>query len=552
MNETQRQVQLARYYRNLRILVVDDFENFRLSIRQMIRAFGVDRIEVAGNGEDAVARCEHEEFDIVLCDYNLGAGKSGQQVLEELRYNKVMKHTTLFVLITAETAKDMVMGALEYLPDAYLTKPITKAVLQQRLDNLVEQREALKPINEAMDEENLDRALALIDAELKRETKYATWCLRMMASIYYRQGEYKAAYKIYEDVLGKRDIGWARLGLGKVRIAMGQYEQAIEDFTGLIRANGNLIEAYDYLAEAYLKMGKSVAAQQVLKDAVAISPHAIMRQKKLADVCIQNKDVEGAADAFRHTVRLGFNSVHEAPDNYLNLGRCLSDLSEGDSTDLGKKRAKEAVTTLERVAKKFKDNEEVQLNSLLIQSRVHQGQGDEKKSRDTLNKARSVMSEEATSPQSALELARTLYALGEESEAEQLLSDLAHNNAENKQVMAQIEDLLDEPVSLEKKVKARKLNKDGISAFESGDLAKAIEVFDEALKHTPKHPALNLNLIQVTLKQIEQQRGNPELLRRCMACLANVKHIPPQHRQHKRYLHLLKKVQELSGSGAAP
>src|SRR5690606_143259 len=48
MNETQRQVQLARYYRNLRFLVVDDFENFRLSIRQMIRAFGVDRIEVAG------------------------------------------------------------------------------------------------------------------------------------------------------------------------------------------------------------------------------------------------------------------------------------------------------------------------------------------------------------------------------------------------------------------------------------------------------------------------------------------------------------------------
>ncbi|WP_156490400.1 response regulator, partial [Oleiphilus sp. HI0086] len=139
MSELQRQIQLAKYYRNLRFLVVDDFENFRLSIRQMIRAFGVESIEVAGNGEDAVARCEHEEFDIILCDYNLGPGKSGQQVLEELRHNKILKHTGIFILITAETSKDMVMGALEYLPDGYITKPITKAVLQKRLDAMIEQ-----------------------------------------------------------------------------------------------------------------------------------------------------------------------------------------------------------------------------------------------------------------------------------------------------------------------------------------------------------------------------------------------------------------------------
>src|SRR3990167_6200116 len=107
--------------------------------------------------------------------------------------------------------------------------------------------------------------------------------------------------------------------------------------------------------------------------------------------------------------------------------------------------------------------------------------------------------------------------------------------------MADIEDLLDEPVSLQKKVKARKLNKEGISSFEAGELAKAIEVFESALQQTPKHPALNLNLVQVVLKLIEGQRGNPEMLRKCKACLDNVKHIPTQHRQYKRYAFLLKK-----------
>jgi len=545
MNEMQRQIQLAKYYRKLRFLVVDDFENFRLSIRQMIRAFGVEKIEVAGNGEDAVVRCEQEEFDIVLCDYNLGQGKSGQQVLEELRYNEILKHTSIFVLITAETSKDMVMGALEYLPDGYITKPITKAVLQKRLDNMIEQREKLKPINIAIDKGDLDRAIELIDAEIKSETKYVTWCLRTMANLYYRQEEYELAKKIYEQVLSKRDIGWAKLGMGRVRIALGEYDEAIEDLQELIHQNGNLIEAYDALADALMKKGKTQEAQKTLQDAVRISPHAIMRQKRLAEVCEVNKDVEGAANALRQTVRLGNNSVHESPDNYLNLGRCLSDLSEGDSSKEGQRMAKEAVKTLERVSKKFKDDSRVLTNAALIESRVHHGQGDEKKSKAALSRAEGLLEEREADPQTTLEFAKTLYTMGEESQAEQMLSDLAEQFGEDKSLMASIEDLLDEPVSLQKKVRARKLNKEGITAFEGGDLDEAIKTFEEALQATPKHPALNLNMVQVMLKQIKEQGGNPELKRKCQVCLDNVKHIPERHRQYKRFAHLVKKVEAL-------
>jgi len=35
MSELQRQLQLAKVYRKLKFLVVDDFENFRLSVRQI-------------------------------------------------------------------------------------------------------------------------------------------------------------------------------------------------------------------------------------------------------------------------------------------------------------------------------------------------------------------------------------------------------------------------------------------------------------------------------------------------------------------------------------
>lgn len=546
MSNIQKQIQLAKYYRNLKFLVVDDFENFRLSIRQMIRAFGVEKIEVAGNGEDAVSRCEHEEFDIILCDYNLGSGKSGQQVLEELRHNKILKHTGIFILITAETSKDMVMGALEYLPDGYITKPITKAVLQKRLDGLIEQREVLKPINEAIDLGKIDLAIELINKEIRLETKYVTWCLRKLAGLYYIKKEYELARKIYEDVLTKRDIGWARLGLSRVQIETGEFDDAINGLKGLLSQNPNIIEAYDCLAEAQLKNGKARDAQKTLTEAVSISPHAILRQQKLAEVAEKNKDVTTAADAYRSSVRLGHNSVHDSPLNYLNLGKCLSDISEGDNSEQGKKLAKEALHTVGRAAKKFPDEPEVVVGSLLIEARVHKGQGDESKGKHSLEKAQSAMDLATASANTTLEFAKTLYSMGNEEDAEEILRTLASKNADNNEILSNIEELLDEPVSLQYRVRARSLNKEGIGAFERGELDEAIKVFEEALLVTPKHPALNLNSVQVMLKQIKQQGGNPLLVQKCKKCLENVQHIPAQHRQFKRFKHLQAKVEKLA------
>jgi CheY-like chemotaxis protein/Tfp pilus assembly protein PilF len=545
MSELYRQVLLAKYYRGLRFLVVDDFENFRLSLKQMITGFGVETVETASNGEDAVARCQVHEFDVILCDYNLGPGKNGQQVLEELRYNKLLKETSIFIMVTAETSKDMVMGALEYLPDGYITKPITKAVLQKRLDSMIEQREMLKPINEAIDKGSLEQAIQLVNRELQSQTKYASWCLRRLAGLHYALGDFQAAKKIYEDVLAKRDIGWAHLGLGKVNLALENFDAAIEGLTDLINKNPNLIEAYDWLSEAQLRKGKAKDAQATLKSAVGISPLAILRQSKLAEVSTQNKDLESAADAFRKTVKLGHNSVHESPQNYLNFGRCLSELVEGDTSEQGKKRAKEAISTLERAAKKFKDNNDVMTSALLIESRVYKGQGDENKARQALQQAKQNLDPDKLTAETGLEFARTLYSLGDVSEAEQTLFNLASKYADNQSIVNAIEDMLDEPVSLQNKLQARQLNKQGIQAFDDGRLDEAIKVFDEALALIPKHPALNLNSVQVMLKQIQEQAGNPELKRKCEACLQNVAHIPSQHRQYKRYEFLRKKVDAL-------
>ena len=130
----------------LSYLIVDDFENFRLSMRQILRNCGADKIESVANASAAVQYCAYNHVDVVLCDYNLGEGKNGQHILEELRYKKLLKRSSLFLMVTAETSKEMVMGAREYQPDGYLTKPINRAMLEKRLGGLIAQRNALLPI----------------------------------------------------------------------------------------------------------------------------------------------------------------------------------------------------------------------------------------------------------------------------------------------------------------------------------------------------------------------------------------------------------------------
>ena len=130
-------------YSNMRFLVVDDFSDFRSSVKGMLGQMAAQHIDIAANGEEALSLCRKTRYDVILHDYNLGEGKNGQQVLEELHHEKLISPHCIFVMVTAESSQAMVMAALEFEPDAYLTKPFNRASLQQRLDKLVERKRLL-------------------------------------------------------------------------------------------------------------------------------------------------------------------------------------------------------------------------------------------------------------------------------------------------------------------------------------------------------------------------------------------------------------------------
>ncbi|WP_100640470.1 tetratricopeptide repeat-containing response regulator [Marinobacter salexigens] len=531
----------------LTYLVIDDFENFRISMRHMLRSCGAQNIELVANARPAIQYCTYNHVDVVLCDYNLGKGKNGQHILEELRHKKLLKRTSLFLMVTSETSRQMVLGAREYQPDAYLTKPINRTMLEKRLGSLIEQRNALLTINRAIDQENYPEAISLCIAAVKRLPRYKTWLMKTLGELYFLLGDLSHALKVYDDVLSQRELTWARVGRSKILLANHRYNEAVESLNELVKAHPDHMEAYDLLALGLERQNRSMRAQKVLEQATQHSPNALLRQKHLAELAESNQDMTTAAKAWRSTVILGTYSIHDNPDHYISLSHALCELSEGDKDTVGEELANEALSILDTMLKRFPDNQALELRSQIIKCRIYSVMGQTNKANSILVSVDGRFPDTGCIPlETGLDYAKTLFQLGHESEAKKLLDDLATSLNDDAYAVKKIENLLDEPVSFRLKINARSLNREGISAFESGDLNAAEDIFTKALEIIPDHPALNLNQVQVLIKKHASGNSSEKLIERCKQHLDRLSDLPERHRQYRRYVALKRKLQALT------
>ena len=109
------------------VLEGDNARQVRQLLRESLRNLGARNIDQASSGGEAMGLLGRTRYDVVLCDYNLGEGKNGQQVLEEARVRNLLAPSSVWLMVSAEKSVESVMGAAEHQPDAYLIKPITEA-----------------------------------------------------------------------------------------------------------------------------------------------------------------------------------------------------------------------------------------------------------------------------------------------------------------------------------------------------------------------------------------------------------------------------------------
>lgn len=539
-------IDVIKIYRQKTALIIDDYPDMRGSIRRMLDNFGILQCDTASNGEDAILKCEENEYDIILADYNLGDEKNGQQVLEELRFKNLLKNTAIYMMITAETTKDMVFGALEYQPDDYLTKPFTQGVLQKRLDRMVLEKETLFAINDAMDKLDFDRAIELCQQRIDRHDKYEQRCYRIMSSCFLKKHKYSQAKKAYQEVLQERELEWASIGMGKSMMALKELDEAEAVFNKLADNGSLCLEVYDCLAEIKTLQGDREEAQRILEKAIEVSPNAIIRQEKLAEISEDNQDWAQAVRSRKKVIRLGNNSVYESPEQHFKLVRCMSAEINHNPTDDIKAKVKEAEEILRRTKRKYKEHENINLQSDIIQAKVYASAGETDKSQQKIKEIqKSISSASNKSARLMLDMAETYKSVGEHNKATEILRELAETHQDNEAICDAIDRISDEPLSKQGKQRAVELNQEGKNLFASKEYQKAIQLFSQALKHYPNNIGLNLNLMLALIRQMSATGATSKQISLCNAAKDKLAHIDSNNPLHERYLVLCNHLTKL-------
>ncbi len=542
-----RQIDIVKIYNDKRCLVVDDFPEVRGSLTRMLRIFGAQSVDTAADGEEAVAHCAENRYDVVLCDYNLGSGKDGQQILEEVRFTGTVPMTSLFVMITAEVTSEMVLGALECQPDDYITKPFTQASLKVRLDRAIIRHMALIEIKKAIAEKNYLRALHLCNEAIQQGTRYSLDCLKLKGQLLFVANKLEEAKALYTQVLNTKPVVWAQLGLGKLLLATGELDTAAEILKDVIAQDNRYIEAHDLLGEIYLRQHKPREAQEAVLDGSRISPKSVLRHRRLGELAELNHDDDAALKSYQHAVRWGFNSCHESEQDYFNYTRKAAEIiREGKSEDISAIE-KQANTFLERARKRYHNRPDVIVQASMAQTQLLIAKGNEKNAKAAAENAIRAFNELPMPPvEATLEYARTLRAMGEEQEAINVLLPLTERYEGDEKIIAKIDSITSEPISDPGKEIAARLTKVGISDYEQKEYDKAISIFRQALEAYPKHIGLNMNLIQTLIACMENNPGEDtsEYENLCRHCLRAIDTLQPDHQQYKRYEFLVRQVRK--------
>ncbi len=125
-------------YKDLRILIVDDYMIIRKLVSQQLSMMGITSVDTAVDGIDAESKMKREDYDIILLDWGMPK-KDGFEVLQNCKQGNEKKFKNVaFIMLTGESETKSVKDALDAGATSYLVKPVDFDSLKSKIDSAVD------------------------------------------------------------------------------------------------------------------------------------------------------------------------------------------------------------------------------------------------------------------------------------------------------------------------------------------------------------------------------------------------------------------------------
>ncbi|OWW20780.1 response regulator [Noviherbaspirillum denitrificans] len=487
--------------RSLTALIVEPQSGMRANLHNMLNLCGITKIDHAVSSGTAIRPLKNKSYDLIICEYDLGEGQDGQQLLEDLRHNKLIPLWTIFIIVTAERAYEKVVSAAELAPNDYILKPFTADNLLDRIARAIEKRTAFLPAYHLMEHGNLLEAIDICRAGEAKYPRYAIDFLRLRAELHVILGEAAEAEKIYQELLQTKAVAWARLGLAKTLFMQGEYGDAEALLQTLVEESSKYMDAYDWLAKTHEAMDQLPKAKEVLNNAVAISPHAVRRLRKLGDIALETGDVDTAEKSFQKVVTKAKYSEFRDPEDHVRLVRTL--VKKGDT--------QQASSVIRDMEKSLGNLEKTPACRALSSALVQKELGNDDKVAEELAAAVAACRDTAgISNDLRMELARNCLEHAFDNGAAEVMRDVMSNAADDaamSKAMNVFEKAgkkeLAETVVKESRRQVVDLVSSGAEKARQGDYQGAVQLMTAAVHKLPDNPQVVFNAAVAVLKYLE-------------------------------------------------
>lgn len=514
---------MSRELAHKRALLIDRYPNARNSLRIMLSALGVTSVHNAGTTAEVLRQVRSHHFDIILSDYQLEDGRDGQQLLEELRQQRLVALATVFMLITSERAYHNVVSIAELAPDDYLIKPFTADDLHGRLVRALYRKQFFAALYEPLENGAFSDALDACERLLAQDSGFLFDLLRFKGEILNVLGRPAEAQAVYQEVLQQRMVPWARMGLAIALRSQQHLREAETVAQALIEDFPEFMAAYDFVAEVREEMGKLREAQEALQLATMISPNNTARQRMVGDVAARNHDFQAAERAYGKVLERRRGSSLNNIDDYSNLARAMIDLGHVE----GAKRI------ADELRRDWRGSKQGELAALVMDGLCANKEGDPTKAQMAIEKAlvlhdglKADGKDTLVSSKLALDLAHACLATGKEAIAQEMVRKVAAENHQDRAMIAQIESIYAKAgkEGAGKALLAQvgreivELNNRGVLAARGGDLDGSVKLLMEAAERVPNLQFL-VNASQAIFTLLEIKGWNPALAKRGLGYL---------------------------------
>ncbi len=512
-------------FSKLSALIIDPNPGMRANLHNMLNLCRLTRIEHAVSAGTAIRQLQVKAYDLVICEYDLGEGQDGQQLLEDLRQNRIIGLGTIYFIVTAERSYEKVVGAAELGPTDYILKPFTADMLLERIVRAFDKQAIFQPVHQLIGQSRLQEAVAECIAGEAGHPRHASDFMRLRAELHMAQGEAPQAEAIYRKLIDMRTVAWARLGLGKALYQQDRFDEAEGILRALVEENGNYMDAYDWLARTHERIGRFAEAQQVLQDAVAVSPHAVRRLRKLGEVALAAGDAGTAERAFQLVVGKARYSEFRDPEDHVKLVRAL--VTRGDTA--------RAETVIRDLQKSLADNDKMPACRALSAAMLHEARGDAARAAEELTAAVAACREPVgISSDMKMMLATTCLANKMEQGASEVMLDVM-NNAANGADMARAMGVFErhgradlaEQTARESRRQVVELVTSGADKARQGDYQGAVDSMLAAVQKLPDNPQVVFNAAVAILKYLENLGWENRLGERCRLLIDKARQLEP-------------------------